>query len=148
MGTLHLAVNVHSLISGLRSRAGCLLGWSFIILLLWTLAPHDYAIYCQAPGLSGHTSPRGECACFFLIDSVPLEAEEDYLLLAWSNSKWAHLVHCEEIFNSELELLIPLWQVMFGSYYSAMVHAARQLLNNSSRWSDHEFYCSALFAPA
>ena len=30
-----------------------------------TLAPHDYVIYYQARGLSGHTSPRGECACFF-----------------------------------------------------------------------------------
>ena len=28
------------------SRTGCLLGWSFTILLLWTLAPHDYVIYC------------------------------------------------------------------------------------------------------
>ena len=67
----------------------------------------------------------GECACFFLEDSALLEAEEDYLLLSWSDSKWAHLVHCEEIFVSELELLTPLWQAVFGSYYSAMVHAAR-----------------------
>ena len=80
MGTLHLVVNVRSLILGLWSRADCLLGWSFIILLLWTLAPYDYVIYCQARGLSGSTSPRGECACFILEDSGPLEAEEDYLL--------------------------------------------------------------------
>ena len=72
MGTLHLAVNVLSFILGLHSRVGCLLGWSFIILLLWTLAPQDYVIYCRAQGLSGHTSPRGECACFILEDSVPL----------------------------------------------------------------------------
>ena len=43
----------------------------------------------------------------FLEDSVPLEAKEDYLLFSWSDSKWAHLVHCEEIFNSGLELPAP-----------------------------------------
>ena len=65
-------------------------------------------------------------------DSTPLEAEEGYLNFSWSNSKWAHLVHCEEIFDSELELLTPLWQAVLGftllgdgSYYSATVHTAR-----------------------
>ena len=77
MGTLHLAVNVLYLVLGLRPRTGCLLGWSFNILLLWNQAPHDYVIYYQAWGLSGHTSPHGECACFFLEDSVPLEDQED-----------------------------------------------------------------------
>ena len=43
----------------------------------------------------------------FLEDSVPLEAKEDYLLFSWSDSKWAHLVHNEEIFYYELELLTP-----------------------------------------
>ena len=95
--------------SRLRPRTGWLLGWSFIfLLLLWTLTPHDYVIYCQARGLSGHTSPSGECACFILGDSAPLEAEKGYLLFSWSNSKWAHLVHYEEIFDSQLELLTPL----------------------------------------
>ena len=109
---------------------------------------------------------------------MPLEVEEDYLLFSWSDSKWAHLVHCEEIFDSELELLTPLWQAVLGLHYSATVHAAwqrfmllsdgsrcsaivhvarqrftllddgSQLLGNSSQWSDHEFDCSALFAPA
>ena len=102
--------------SRLHPGTGCLLGWSFIFLLLWTLAPHDYVIYCQTWGLSGHTSPSGESACFILEDSAPLEAEEDYLLFSWLESKWAHLVHCEEIFNSELELLTPLWQAIFGSH--------------------------------
>ena len=72
-------MNVLSLISELRLRTSCLLGWSFTILLLWTLAPHDYVIYYQAQGLSGHTSPRSECVCFNLEDSVPPEVEEDYL---------------------------------------------------------------------
>ena len=51
------------------------LGWSFTILLLWTLAPYDYVIYCQALGLSGHTSPHGECAGFFLEDYMPIEED-------------------------------------------------------------------------
>ena len=75
MGTLHLAVNVLYLVLGLRPGTGCLLGWSFTILLLWTLAPHDYVIYYQARGLSGHTSPHGECVGFFLEDYRPLEED-------------------------------------------------------------------------
>ena len=71
----------------------------------WTLAPRDYVTYCQAQGLSGHTLPYGECVFFNLEDSVPLEAKEGYLLSSWSDSKWAHLVYNEEIFNFELELL-------------------------------------------
>ena len=89
-------------------RDRLLLDWSSTFLLLWTLAPHDYVIYCQARGLSGHTSPRGECVCFNLEDSAPLEAEEDYLHFSWSDFKWAHLVHFEEIFDFELELLTSL----------------------------------------
>ena len=111
--------------SGLRLGTNCLLGWSFIFLLFWTLTPHDYVIYCQARGLSGHTSPCGECVFLNLEDSAPLEAEEDYLPFSWLDSKWAHLVHCEEIFDSELELLTPLWQAVSGSYCSAIVLAAR-----------------------
>ena len=126
MGTLHLAVNVLFLILGLRPGTSCLLGWSFTIFLLWTLAPHDYIIYCQARGLSGHTTPCGECVYFNLEDFVPLEAEEDYLPFSWLDSKWAHLVHYEEIFDSKLELLTPLWQAVLWSLYSVMIHGARQ----------------------
>ena len=42
---------------------------------------------------------------YSLEDSVPPEVEEDYLPFSWSDSKWAHLVHSEEIFDFELELL-------------------------------------------
>ena len=59
---------------GLRPGTGYLLGW-FSIFLLWTLAPNDYVIYCQAQGLSGHTSPRDECAGFFLEDYMSLEED-------------------------------------------------------------------------
>jgi len=41
---------------------------SFKIILrtfLLTLAPRAYVTYYQARGLSGHTSPCGEYACFF-----------------------------------------------------------------------------------
>ena len=71
----------------------------------WTLAPHDYVTYCQARGLSGHTSPRVECVFFSPEDSMPPEVEEDYLPFSWSDSKWAHLVHSEKIFDFKLELL-------------------------------------------
>ena len=77
-----------------------------------------------------------------------LEAEEDYLLLSWSDSKWAHFVHCEEIFDSELELLTPFmarraWVILlgYGSHCSALVYAVWQLLTIARqliRWSDHE----------
>ena len=53
-----------SSISACSSGTGCLLGWSFIIPLVLTLAPHDHVIYCQAQGLSEHTSPCGECVLF------------------------------------------------------------------------------------
>ena len=46
---------------------------------------------------------------FFLTDSAPLDGEEDYLLLTWSDSKWAHLVHCGKFFDFGLELLTSLW---------------------------------------
>ena len=114
VGTLHLAVNVLFLISGLRPGTGCLLGWSSTFLLLWTLAPCDYVTYCQARGLSGHTSPHGKCVCFNLENSAPPKVEEDYLPFLWSYSKWAHLVHCEEIFDFELELLTSFWQALLG----------------------------------
>ena len=74
MGTLHLTVKLF-LISGLRPGTGCLLGWSSIFLLLWTLAPHDYVIYYQAQGLSGHILPYGECVRFFLEDYMPMEED-------------------------------------------------------------------------
>ena len=62
MGTLHLAVNVLYFILGLRPGTGCLLGWFLTVSLFLTLALHDNITYCQARGLSGHTSPCGECA--------------------------------------------------------------------------------------
>ena len=86
------------------------LGTFFSLLLFLTLAPRDYITYCQAWGLSGHNSRRGECVFFNLEDSTPPKAEEDYLPFSWSDSKWPHLVHCEEIFDFELELLTSLWQ--------------------------------------
>ena len=52
-------------ISACSSRTGFLLSWFFITPLFLTLAPHDHVIYCQARGLSGHTSPCGEYVCFF-----------------------------------------------------------------------------------
>ena len=42
------------------------LGTFFWLLLFLTLAPRDYVTYYQAWGLSGHTSPCGECDCSHL----------------------------------------------------------------------------------
>ena len=131
MGTLHLTVNVCSLISGLRSRAGCLLGWSFIILLLWTLTLHDYIIYYQAWGLSGHTSPRGDCACIILEDSGPLEAEEDYLLFSWSDSKRAHLSTTKKFSILNLSSLHPYGKPCLdhtARLWSSLLATAQQLI--------------------
>jgi len=57
IGTMHLAMHLISRIS-LRT-------------FLLTLAPRAYVTYCQARGLSGHTSPCGEYACFFDVYTSP-----------------------------------------------------------------------------
>ena len=49
-------------VSACGSGTGCLLGCFFTISLFLTLAPCDSVTYCQARGLSGHTSPCGEYA--------------------------------------------------------------------------------------
>ena len=49
-----------------------------------------------------------------LEDFVPPKVEEDYLPFSWLDFKWAHLVHCREIFNFELELLTSFWQALLG----------------------------------
>ena len=98
-----------------------------------TLLQYLFFILQQARGLSGHTSPSGECICFNLEDSARPEVEEDYLPFSWSDSKWAHLVHCGEIFYSKLELLTTLWQAVLVSRCSAMVHAAWQLLTTAQQ---------------
>ena len=72
MGTLHLAVNVR--FSHLEASPGDWLPARLVFYFL-TLAPHDYVIYCQARRLSGHTSPHGECAGFFLEDYTPIEED-------------------------------------------------------------------------
>ena len=61
MGTLHLTVNVH--FSHLEATPGDWLPARLVFYFL-TLAPRDYVTYCQARGLSEHTSPCGECALF------------------------------------------------------------------------------------
>ena len=59
MGTLHLAVNVF--VFHLEATLGDWLPARLVHYFL-SLAPRDYVTYCQARGLSGHTSPRYECA--------------------------------------------------------------------------------------
>ena len=76
MGTLHLAVNVF--VFHLEATLGDWLPARLVHYFL-SLAPRDYVTYCQARGLSGHTSPRDECVCFFLKDSEPLKVKPRYL---------------------------------------------------------------------
>ena len=76
---------------------------------------------------------------------MPLEAKEEYLLHSWSDSKWAHFVHCEEIFDSKLELLTPLWQDMLGLCCSATAHDCSVTHHGGRTMSP---YCLASFAPA
>ena len=83
---------------------------------------------------------------FFLENFVPLEAEEDYFLSLWSDSKWAHLVRCEQIFSSGLELLTPLWQAVLGIRCSAAARTAWPwctLLGNCSQLLDDGARCLA-----
>ena len=108
MGTLHLAVNVLFLILGLHPGTGCLLSWSSTFLPLWTLAPRDYVTYCQARGLSGHTSPRGECVCSHLEatlgDWLPNRlvyyfltlTPRDYVTYCQARGLSGHTSHCGE----------------------------------------------------
>ena len=57
-----------------RGLAAC--SASFLLFFKFlALAPYDYIICCQARGLSGHTSPRGERAGFFLEDYTPIEED-------------------------------------------------------------------------
>ena len=84
---------------------------------------------------------------FFLEDSVHLEVSFSRSLLFSSlDSKWAHLVCCEEIFNSGLELLTPLWQTVLGIHCSATVSTARRgctLLDNCLQLFGDGAHCSA-----
>ena len=88
-----------------------------------------------------NVAPKNVHTLFFLVvgDSAPLEVEEDYLLFSWSDSKWAHLVHYEEIFDSELELLTPYGKPCLG--YTAWLRL--MLLGDGSRCSTTAHNCSA-----
>jgi hypothetical protein len=50
--------------TSVRCTCRCISVSSFHGVSFKTLAPRAYITYYQARGLSGHTSPCGECACF------------------------------------------------------------------------------------
>ena len=81
MGTLHLAVNVLFSFQGYARGLAAYSAGLLLFFFFLTLAPHDYIIYCQAWGLSGRTSPCGECA--FLISGLHLGTG---CLLGWSSA--------------------------------------------------------------
>ena len=132
-------------LSRLRPGTGRLLGWFSTFLLLWTLAPRDYVTYCQAWGLSGHTSPCGECVCFNLENSAPPKVEQDSLLSrgrtlsghTWSTARKLSIL--------DLSSLHPYCKHYLG-------YTARRWFTTARRrftlLDDHEFDYSALFAPA
>ena len=84
---------------------------------------------------------------------MPPEVEEDYLPFSLSDSKWAHLVHSEEIFYFlNLSSLQSSGKPYLGKpglgQIVKLVGYGPQLLDDSLGWSDYESDCSALFTPA
>ena len=83
---------------------------------------------------------------------MPPEVEEDYLPFLWLDSKWAHLVHSEEISILNLSSLHPSCKPYLGKpglgRIVKLVGYSPQLLDDSLGWSDYESDCSALFTPA
>ena len=67
IGTMHLPVHLVSLVRRLDFQ----LNWEFFL----TLAPRACVTYYQARGLSGHTSPCGECVYF--IDPYALTVDHN-----------------------------------------------------------------------
>ena len=71
-----------------------------------TLAPHAYVTYYQARGLSGHTSPCGECVYF--IDPYALTVGHNcyctrVTYISFQKYKWAHFIRKEIFFLFSLE---------------------------------------------
>ena len=144
MGTLHLAVNVCFSIQG---SAHGLVAYSTGLLPFFyflTLAPCDYVTYCQAQGLSGHTSPCGECVCFNLENSAPPEVEEGSLLSCgrtlsghtWSTAKKFSILNLSSLHpygKPYLGYTARRWFTLLGdgSRCSTMVHAARRWLTTT-----------------
>ena len=121
-----------------------LFGWSSAFLLLWTLAPRDCVTYYQARRLSGHTLPCGECVCFNLEDSVPLSCGRTLSGHTWSTLRKFFILNLSSLHPSSKP---HLGKLVLGQTVK-LVGYGPQLLDDSLWWSDHEFGCSVLFAPA
>ena len=84
---------------------------------------------------------------FFLDDSVPLEAEEDYSLSrgqTLSGHTWSTV---KKFLILNLSSLHPYGKPYLGyatRLRFTLLDNCSQLLGDSSRWSDHELDCSAL----
>ena len=136
MGTLHLAVNVR--FSYLEATLGDWLPARLVFYFL-TLAPHDYVIYCQARGLSGHTSPCGECVCFFWKTPCILKPKKFISFsLVWTLS--GHTWSAANKFSVlDLSSLHPYGKLYLG--YVARLRFA--LLGDGARCSATAHNCSA-----
>ena len=92
MGTLHFVVSVRGFFSTVgffRYLCKWLGEWLpawlvfFTVFLFLTLALRDYVTYYQAQGLSGHTSPCGECV-FSHFGAMPRDWLPAQLVLCFS----------------------------------------------------------------
>ena len=77
------------------------IGFSTSVGILFRPWHHAYVTYYQAWGLSGHTSPCGECAYF--IAPYTLTVGHNYYCtrvtyISFQKYKWAHLIRKEIFF--------------------------------------------------
>ena len=99
-------------------------------ILFWTLAPCACVTYYQAQGLSGHTSPCGECVCF--LTPTPLMIKDatlqDALTFLFRNTVGTH--HRRKIFFFLLK---------------STIHSSDNLFLRRQRWSKMSITQASLF---
>jgi len=106
---------------------------------LLTLAPRAYDTYYQARGLSGHTSPNGEFACFFDASTfqkgkvgtlhLAVNLLAFLMLLPFKKAKWAHFTR-KEIFLEH------------HAFFEQPASSMSMLINCLLSWSKHRCNCS------
>ena len=110
-----------------------------LVFYFLTLVPHDYVIYCQARGLSGHTSPCGECVCFFWKTPCILKPKK-FISFSRVRTLSGHTWSAAKKFSIlDLSSLHPYGKPYLG--YVAQLWFA--LLGNDARCSATAHNCSA-----
>ena len=144
MGTLHLAVNVR--FSHLEASPGDWLPAQLVFYFL-TLAPHDYVIYCQTRAISGHTSPYGECVCFFWKTPClfkPMKFISFSRVWTLSGHTWSAAKKFSILNLSPLHPYVKPYLGYIARRWFMLLGNCSQLLGYSSWWSDNELDCLAL----